>query len=416
MAILTIYNHGTGGASTKETSKKEIVNLFGNGAKGREGIDYMITEGVGKKGSPEKSLMVESIHGGNYANIMHKVETTPSKNRVRDNLNAAVGNSGFKSRVVKKLGNDKVLQASGIGVDENVVSMLNAITALVRVGEKPQAINMMGWSRGAVTCIRIAYFLYLNPDLRDIPVNIFAVDPVAGQGHNNEVDAYTINSNVKNYIATLAVNEDRGGFAPIGMQRLNFLSDETQRAILPLPGIHSDTAKFSSSSGILTFNLCARFLEYHGTDLHNGLKAAYRLDDMKALKEYDKLLQGNKASKVKAGQGWFAKKTQGGAVKRTISTNFDVKSQFFINAHHKVLFRTLFRVTYEKFFGMYAMQKNTSGWENIQRRSTFEELNRMPPAHKTLLMDLLESQPMPWPNYLGDQYSYAVVNNELYGH
>ncbi len=41
-------------------------------------------------------------------------------------------------------------------------------------------VNMIGWSRGGVTCFELANRMFADPDLRHIPVNIFACDPVPG--------------------------------------------------------------------------------------------------------------------------------------------------------------------------------------------------------------------------------------------
>ena len=56
MTVLTVYNHGTGGSSTKGYDKLEIVNIFSNIHKeydpnGRN-KNWFITEGVGSKNDP----------------------------------------------------------------------------------------------------------------------------------------------------------------------------------------------------------------------------------------------------------------------------------------------------------------------------------------------------------------------------
>ena len=260
--VLTIYCHGTGGSRKKGANKGEIVNIFGNNAMGKEGVDFLITEGVGKMGAPHKSLYVHSTTGS------HLQETVPSKVRIQDNLKKA---AGMGSKILQHLGEDTVMQASGVGVDENVASVLNRITEMYRNGKAPTVINMMGWSRGAVTCIRIAHFLNLVPELSKIPINIFAVDPVAGQGHDTEADAHTLGGNVKHYVGTLSVHENRGAFQPMEYNLLR-INGCRRAVILPMPGIHSDTAKFYNASGKITFHLCAKFLDFHGTVLHEGIK------------------------------------------------------------------------------------------------------------------------------------------------
>ena len=255
MTVLTIYNHGTGGASVKDASGAEIVNIFGNEAKksGREFIDWMVTEGVGGKGGPESQLVmpqlsVDTATGAARHDLMRHA-ATPGSARMDDYLKAA-GTPWLARKILPK-GN--ALQISGIGADENVMYVLSTLRFLAKANQLPTTINMMGWSRGGVTCIRIAHFLNLEPELKNIPVNIFAIDPVAGAGHDNEPEAHTIGDNVKNYVATLSVHENRKGFTPMALTSdpstsLRFTGN-TKYAILNMPGLHAVTAKFFSSSG-----------------------------------------------------------------------------------------------------------------------------------------------------------------------
>ena len=412
MPVLTIYNHGTGGSRTKETAKGEIVNIFGNGAQGMEGTDFIITEGVGKKGSPEKSIAVERVYGGAYAGIVHREKVSPSAARMKENLAAAVPGKVSRGLVKAFGGKDGVLQASGVGADENVVSVVNTIAALARLGTPPTTINMMGWSRGAVTSIRIAYFLSLNPALAGIPVNIFGVDPVAGEGHNEEIDARTIGPNVRNYIATLAAHEVRAGFSPMETNRLEFASDQTNHAVLPLPGIHSDTAKHDSSAGRITFNLCARFLEANGTPLHSGLAAGYKLSNKRALAEYDKLMLGKSASGVHKANSFYECLKGGGSQPRAVASQMS-PATFFINAHHKALFRQEFPTTYTAFFGPGASQRGKTNWLNDYRRRMFEECKMMGAGHLEGLENQLALATTPTAPHLTENYVIALVNNQL---
>lgn len=55
-------------------------------------------------------------------------------------------------------------------------------SANLAAASKAQQYNFIGHSRGAVECIMAAWFLYAY-GLRDIPINIFAIDPVPGPGN-----------------------------------------------------------------------------------------------------------------------------------------------------------------------------------------------------------------------------------------
>jgi hypothetical protein len=411
MSVLTIYNHGTGGSRKKDSGKREIVNIFGNHAQGIEGTDFIITEGVGKMGGPHKQLTVQTTTATGTS--IGTVATTPAKARVDEALSAAVKGSGGAEWALRKMGEDKIIQASGIGVDENVASVLNMLVAMARAKRLPTVVNMMGWSRGAVTCIRIAHFMNKMSEagLDRIPVNIFAVDPVAGEGANEQVDARTVGSNVRNYVATLAVHENRGGFSPMELNRMTFASSVAV-SVLPMPGIHSDTAKYESATGKLTFSLCYRFLEHHGTVMHNALRAIYPLNDTSSLAEYDKLLKGKKASGIKEDQG-FKARFMGGKVRREVHAVFTAAGTFFVNAHHKALFRTKFPISYQAYFGGGAGNRKTNAWLNEYRRQLFEDARLMGPGHKAALEALPKELPAPSP-YLVDRYGYTLVNNGLF--
>jgi hypothetical protein len=371
----------------------------------------MVTEGVGKKGGPQNSILVPQTtvdreRGVGRMDLM-QMQTAPSDVRMRENLALAGVN---RSRGLLPL--DQKLQISGIGVDENIVNVLSTLKFLERAGTLPTKVNMMGWSRGAVTCIRIAHFMNLDPRLQQIPVNIFAVDPVAGEGHDVERDAHTINANVKNYIATLAVHENRNGFTPMDMNQLQ-VSGETCFAILPLPGIHSDTAKFESASGRLTFHMCYKFLKANGTDVSDKLKSIFSMAAGNQLAEYDKLLEGKKKSRIKESQSGFVARFITGRTRRQVHGGYSPDTHFFLNAHHKAIFRETYPTVYRKFFTGIAATKSSSSWQNDSRRTMFEEMQRMGPGHRAQLDEQLSIGAPPVPTFLANNYEYAVINNEL---
>jgi hypothetical protein len=69
---------------------------------------------------------------------------------------------------------------SGSGWTENVGRTVNIIKEM----PETSTVNLCGWSRGAVTCIRIANALRKDLVTDHITCNIFAVDPVAGAGNS----------------------------------------------------------------------------------------------------------------------------------------------------------------------------------------------------------------------------------------
>jgi len=281
--------------------------------------------------------------------------------------------------------NSKVgTSASGKGVDQNVKDVCTAIEFLIAAGKTPTKINMMGWSRGAVTCLRIAWQLFTNKTkymsdaaakiAKTIPVNIFAVDPVPGLGHNDEVDAYTLNDNVKNFVATLSLHENRYGFAPVDNSKIKHGSG-TAAIFLPLTGVHDDTAKETNAAGKITFYLCYNFMKFHGSKVDklarfNQLPVKLMefycnvfFPDQKALDMFKKLSGEAKTAVKDKGQDWCKAIFTGlGKKERKIDRTTLVTDLYFMNFHHEMIFKKLYPVTYDAYFGAGKPTRNTAPW------------------------------------------------------
>jgi len=338
MTIWTIYNHGTNASSLKGADCGEIVNLFGNNDRRPQLRGKIITEGVGSIGAPH--TIVQSFQRDAKSGVYTRsTEGEPTKS-----TNAMKG-------------------ATGGGVKENVDSTVELIRALNLAGLKPEAINMIGWSRGAVTCIRIAYHLYQSQDanLRNIPINIFAVDPVAGAGHSTETDATHVTPNVKNYFATLATGEKRRFFKPIAGHRLN-VQDATQSKVwvIPMPGHHSDTAKNDNNIGKIVFSLAYRFLNASLTPV--PAMRHYMLGNLATWKLYEAVMVGD--AKVH-GTSTLSKITMGG-VGYTRSSEADAHNfgeSFFPNVHARKVMAAAYPVTFDAYFGAANVaRRNTLSW------------------------------------------------------
>lgn len=70
----------------------------------------------------------------------------------------------------------------------------------------PTRVNLLGWSRGGISCHMLANAMSRDAALKHIPVNIFAIDPVPGIGNFQE-NRVKLESNVKEYIAFYARDE-----------------------------------------------------------------------------------------------------------------------------------------------------------------------------------------------------------------
>ncbi len=362
MAVLTIYNHGSGGWSGKSASKLEIVNLFGNAhatavAGGVRpfhldgGMPFVITEGVGGKGDPHQHDIVFDAASNQLT------ETRRSSGR----------------RIFRR----ERENAAGLGVQENVANIKQIVKYLIANNRTPTAINMIGWSRGAVTCFRAASELWRDATVgaSTIPINIFAVDPVAGDSADKaDVDPLATQGsvlypNVRFMVATLALNENRKTFSPKTQAKMQVADpNRTQSVFLHFPGVHSDVAKWSSEPGFVVFDLCARFLYNFGTIVPEH--AHFLMTADRLVQCYFNMALGNKntgliVSKQKRGKTKIGRSSwkdrQKGLKQKLIGKGFGDRGlavdqvsgdgeDALVNVHHELLFKRHYRQLYDVCF------------------------------------------------------------------
>ena len=330
MSVFTIYCHGSGGHRDKPD--KEIVSYMGRRATGTEYKDYLILDGVG--GKPSKGNPNPMAGTFNWA----------------DRHKAPKGNTPLELGGGKSIGNAMKANIAGHGVEDNA---RHAIVAIANLQVLPDTINLVGWSRGAVTCLVIANMLY-DPStteglFRSIKVNIFAIDPVAGMDAGIGPDSESrrlIPPSVKNYVGVLAAGENRNTFAPQDLSRVQVIDKTSSNVIfLPFPGKHSTVAQDNDPKGIkvsdITFNLAHKFFEKFGTKQTEGPARPMTNDGM--LEAYSTILvQSGQYNKIKQkglmqfaigkgfGQREFAKRPE----------EYTQNSAYFINEHHRVLFES----------------------------------------------------------------------------
>lgn len=146
-------------------------------------------------------------------------------------------------------------------------------------------INICGFSRGAITAIKIAngltqYFqrhTIRNKDnkrikVNSIEINIFAIDPVAGLFEKRHKDSQILPSIVNQYVAVLQMHEYRNDLKPQDIKRIHVMDHGKTRVImLPMYGNHGSVKKIvdhhvSHCTEIIWQHLY-RFLISHQTKL-----------------------------------------------------------------------------------------------------------------------------------------------------
>ena len=258
------------------------------------------------------------------------------------------------------------------------------ITWLMNQNNDENTINLTGFSRGSVTCMRIAnrlkwYETSLNRKdklspaetkllrrLKATNINIFAIDPVAGLSDKSHAHARVIPDNVKSFVAILQMDEMRRDFKPQDMSRIKIASPlKTKLSLLPMYGNHSDSTKIKNqgmqSGPTLVWYALHKFLTQHGTTFKDDKTPKIVKPDMtfselpedptsKDLLKLFTLHHQERNNYLNSGKA--PKLADGIPLPRKIRTlnsklEFYVKnSDFFTNQ----LERELFKITYPKVF------------------------------------------------------------------
>jgi hypothetical protein len=210
--------------------------------------------------------------------------------------------------------------------------MLRTMAVLNATIDLPRTINMVGWSRGAITCFMIAHALQQNPRTSAIPVNIFALDPVPGPGNFHDPNKVTLPLNVKNYTAVVQEDERRRIFKPVLIDANETPGVKTK--FFYMPGGHSSGVfRTKTEVGLIAAFLVHRFLGKHGTRLNDPIRLSTR-----DLCELYAKVRLEMAEYHSAGGGIL---TLLGRQRRKVSNVFQ-DTAYFINDHHARQFRKMF--------------------------------------------------------------------------
>ena len=259
--VVSIYCCGTGGHRGKH-AKWAVPHLYDT----TKGERKFICDGPGGAKIPK------------VEDILKKVE---SGGKVKKKLFEKTHSKGMRK------------QASGEGTADNIILCLQWLW-LEYYKERFVDINLIGWSRGAVTCIMLSHsiqsagFTELNPNIR---VNVFAFDPVPGSKNDFAVKG-TFESTgrtgtpdelapcVASYESILHEKIKKYLKGPIKKDK-NFVcavpsytghnQHRTPQVTYPMPGGHGDSGKYNESEGggpigRIGIHLAQDFMTRHGTE------------------------------------------------------------------------------------------------------------------------------------------------------
>jgi hypothetical protein len=192
----------------------------------------------------------------------------------------------------------------GVGWEGNVAAAINDLRANANV-QTNERINLIGHSRGAVTCNMVAHAIKKNfPQFR---VRIFAIDPVPGGERDfasNIGDFETIPSNVYEYVQILMENHDAPLFGVLGPNRLKFEAPgRTSYRTLAMPGKHGSCVKCKFQEYPESQISCALISDWL---VDGGVDCGYRLNASMISELYAIIFRKKKHDKndLPSGKAW----------------------------------------------------------------------------------------------------------------
>jgi len=377
MSVFTVFFCGTGSNSFDYANPDypggELISSLARHTGGMEFVDWIVVDGPGSGNWQEDEKFVTP---GNHStatgtafgrgweeNVAHALamirgEATWSRTKLTELNYRVLRNAGIPiadERITYNfLGREKERIRPDRKVTQQALQMQKI--KMFRRARPVSRINAVGWSRGAVTTHMFANALAADPVLRDLPVNIIAVDPVPGTG-NFQKHRTTVPSNVRNYVAFYARDERSMGFAAT----LATVSDPaaTRAVYYPMPGRHAtlvgNPGNYIGGNGAGTFlgpghvvrMLAEEYLAGWGTAVKR--RAAWSESEM--LRCYDGMVAQHAQYQALRATTYTTQMGQShdrdiGVGQDWTSTNFNDVRQFkpdglFVNWHHRALFRRL---------------------------------------------------------------------------
>lgn len=268
MAIFTVFFSGTGAHSEKHIHNDyisgELISVLAKNAVGQDILDYIQVDGVGSGNRFEwrkhtKDDTYHKIRGtlgsGIDSNLNHVLNVirgyeedkgdylTRAKNLMRDTQPQK--KDSFWSWGTSSAYQHWLQEAKLLSLDlKDSMSMEKANINAERTINPITCVNMVGWSRGGVSCFELANRMSKDPKLCNIPVNIFACDPVPG-GTNSLKDYKTLAKNVKSIVCFFAEDESSLGFKA----RMPRLHKSTKYYTSMIPGRHATLVGNAHTSG-----------------------------------------------------------------------------------------------------------------------------------------------------------------------
>lgn len=263
MSVFTAYFCGTGSHRFDDANPNfwngELVSTLAANDQGREFAHWIAVDGPGSGNLQDDKLFVEP---GGYFNWTGQLFGSGWEENVNHVLQVIKGESSWQRT---KLSEEEYERLKDAGVPVPEVSstaswfwrtydygdrhptpqeLQERIISMFRKPRIPTQVNLVGWSRGGISCHMLANAMAKDPVLRNVPVNIFAIDPVPGVG-NVQAERIALAENVREYIGFYSRDERSKGFACV----IPSVASGTQICIYPMPGRHATLVGNASVDG-----------------------------------------------------------------------------------------------------------------------------------------------------------------------
>jgi len=357
--VFTILFHGTGEHRDKGDENKEVLHEITKLLVGEEYVNWLVCDGPGA--SPPSGQQHNPLPGSFQIDDRKKSPKQKSvENRYATYIRDYNGYVSHATGVYSKMAyNHLPLWLRGMlmgeGMDDNIRHAIVVLASRFETGNF--TVNLLGWSRGGVSCIRAANWFYEIWKER-ITVNIFAFDPVPGADLGETIhDTHTLSSCVKSYFSVLCLHDKRSTFKPVDLRSLVVPpSSPLELALVPLPGFHATPLYFEPGNTPLHAcpevgrYLAWKFLSLHGTPLRDDtLNAPSKFTPAHLCELYASMMLDLDKYGVMDWSTWFYQRGESpwGLQSRDVLTNrHDYvrrgSSSYFLNEHHLTCFKTAF--------------------------------------------------------------------------
>ncbi|WP_422422244.1 hypothetical protein [Pseudomonas sp. GZD-222] len=264
MSVLTVYFCGTGSHRFDDANPNfwngELVSTLAANDQGKEFAHWIAVDGPGSGNLQADELFVEP---GSYYNWNQTLFGKSWEENVQHALQIIKGQSNWQR---KELSEDEYqrLKAAGVPIPDSTATaswfwrtysygtrkitpqMLQEqiIKQFRKDGIIPTHVNLVGWSRGGVSCHMLANAMLADEALKELPVNIFAIDPVPGVG-NFDRHRVQLGENVKQYVGFFSRDERSKGFSCV----IPKTHASTRCHVYPMPGRHATLVGNAAADG-----------------------------------------------------------------------------------------------------------------------------------------------------------------------